>query len=142
MIAGDSYKKRYWPLAAWAVLFLAVLIGLSLLAESRTDGLMMTKLLLAATVLALDLLLFLIRRLETVYWISGGPDFETAKAAGSERRRLYARRHLKRFLIVTVPLLVYLTFSALCRWPVWPDLGLTFAGLVGAAVSTLGIRFE
>ena len=142
MKTGDSFKKRYWPLVLWSLLLVPVMLGVCLLFQGRAEEEALLRPMLAVTILAVDFLLFLVWKLEAVYWFSGGPDFEAAKAAGSEKRKEYAWQHLKRFLIVTAVLLVWLTFSAFGRWPVLADILVFVIAVSGAAISTVRIRFD
>lgn len=90
-----EYKKTYWPLVAWCVALVPAMLGVSLPAErAGLDERGMVALMMGVVVLMMILLMWIILRGEYVYWINGGPSFEEAKAAGSEARRDFARKHL------------------------------------------------
>lgn len=90
-----EYQKTYWPLIVWALALLPLMLGTALLAEhAGLDSRAMTALMMAVVVIMLIGLMWIILKGGYVYWINGGPSFEEAKAAGSEARREYARKHL------------------------------------------------
>lgn len=142
MKTSSGYRKRYWPFIIMVVWLIAGLGGFCVWAERGANGVLLTKRLLAAVILWLDGLLALIWKLEAVYWFSGGPNFEAAKAAGSACRRRYAAQHLKQFLLATLPMLGYLALSAYWNWTIWLDLALVCVGTIAAAISTLSISFK
>lgn len=141
MRIGEDYRRRYWPFVLWVLLLPAGIGLIAYWAEPLLPEDDLGKLALAFVTLALDLLMFLIWRLETVYWFNNGPDFEAARDGGSQRRRRYAWLHLKRFLMVTAPVLLYLALSAALGWPLWLDALLFCIAVVAAAVSTVHIHF-
>lgn len=47
--------------------------------------------------IGLYILMLIIYKGEYVCWINGGPSYEEAKLAGSEKRKEYARAHLDKF---------------------------------------------
>lgn len=95
-----EYQKTYWPFAAWLVALAPVMGGAALIAErAGLDGRGMTASSMAALLAMMALLFGILWKDEYVYWISGGPSFEQARAAGSAVRRAYARRHLNRILL-------------------------------------------
>ncbi len=93
-------------------------------------------------VLALDGLMGMIYAGEYVYWINGGPSFEEAKAAGSEKRKAYAAAHLSVFLKMTLVCCVYIVISSFFRLPMLIDVVVIASAIVAAAIKTMPIRFN
>ncbi|MBQ9952467.1 MAG: hypothetical protein IJO98_10100 [Clostridia bacterium] len=94
-----EYQKNYWPLIVWALALLPAMLGAAALAErAGLDSRAMTALMMAVVVIMLIGLMWIILKGGYVYWINGGPSFEEAKAAGSEARREYARKHFDAML--------------------------------------------
>ena len=93
-------------------------------------------------VMAIDGLMVMIYAGEYVYWINGGPSFEEAKAAGSEKRKAYAAAHLSVFLKMTLVCCVYLVISSFLRLPMGIDIVVISSAVVVAAIKTMSIRFN
>lgn len=94
-----EYRRTYWPFAVWLIALVPALGGAALIAErAGLDGRGMTASAMAALLAMMALLFGMVWKGEYVYWISGGPSFEQARAAGSAVRRAYALRHLDRIL--------------------------------------------
>ena len=84
-----AYRKRYWPLALWCIALVPVMmLGFYGAQWLGLDELASTAVMMLSMNLALDGLFVLIWAGEYVYWINGGPDYEGAKAAAREARRL------------------------------------------------------
>ena len=79
----------------WCFALVPVMLGAIPLAVwlNLNDGAMVA-LMMAAVIVMLQALFWIIWKGEYVYWINGGPSFEEAQAAGSEARREYAWKHL------------------------------------------------
>ena len=91
-----EYKKTYWPLIAWCLAMVPAMLAVMPASELFGMGQRETMALMMAIIVLMLLLLFwMVWKGEYVYWINGGPSFEEAKAAGSEVRREYARKHLE-----------------------------------------------
>lgn len=136
------YEKRYWPLVIWFAVFVAGMIGSAELADRSGLGRRgMTAVSMTALILLLAALFVMIWKGEYVYWINGGPDFDQAKAAGSERRRAYAWLHLRAMLLGGLAALVVLAAEYCCGAN---DLAMILsvgACVVAAAVSTTRIHW-
>ena len=136
------YEKRYWPLVIWFAVFVAGMIGSAELADRSGLGRRgMTAVSMTALILLLAALFVMIWKGEYVYWINGGPDFDQAKAAGSERRRAYAWLHLRALLLGGLAALVVLAAEYCCGAN---DLAMILsvgACVVAAAVSTTRIHW-
>lgn len=110
-----AYEKRYWPLVLWLIALVAGMIGSAELADrAGLSGRGMTAVSMTALILLLAALFVLIWKGEYVYWINGGPDYDQAKAAGSDHRRAYAWQHLRAMLLGGLAALVILAAEYCC----------------------------
>ncbi len=150
MIDQRSYKKTYKPLFLWLLVFIAVSTFLPTFINRMFEQLFQitwgegaeVRLILMFMVIALDGLMWMIYAGEYVYWINGGPSFEQAKAAGSEKRKAYAAAHLSVFLKMTLVCFVYLVISLFFRLPMGIDIVVISSAVVVAAIKTMPIRFN
>lgn len=146
----QSYHKTYKPLVLWMILFLAATSLLPMAINHILQALFQTswgvggevRIVLILMMIAIDGLMALIYVGEYVYWINGGPSFEEAKAAGSEKRKAYAGAHLRVFLKMTLIGGVYLLSSSFFRLPLGIDIVVIASALVAAAIKTMPIRFD
>lgn len=137
-----KYQKSYRGLLIWFVVFLLGSCGLCfILSKCITDSTIVNRVILFAIFIFLDALMFIIYKTESVYWINGGPDFETAKQASSERRKTYARKHLRIFLAATGIFTIYLVISTVCHLSSWLDILAFCITLIAAAFRTIPIQF-
>lgn len=138
-----EYRKNYRPLVLWSLALLPVMIGVATLAEKGgTDERGMIAVMMITVMLMLILLMWMIWKGEYVYWISGGPSFEEAKAADREVRREFAWRHFTAMLrgeLATTALL--LIEYALGAHEIVMALSVG-AGIVASAISMIGIKWE
>lgn len=150
MMDQQEYKKTYKPLILWMILFIAGSTFIPVFINRTLDQLFQitwgegaeVRMVLMFTVIAIDGLMVMIYAGEYVYWINGGPSFEEAKAAGSEKRKAYAAAHLSVFLKMTLVCCVYLLISSFLRLPMGIDIVLISSAIVVAAVKTIPIRFD
>ena len=85
------------------------------------------------------ILMFMIYKTEKVFWING-VSYEDAVEAGSERRRAYAMRYLKRFGIFAAGIFLYSFIAQMLQIPYGIDIAIGFVGIVACAFSTM--RFK
>lgn len=137
----DTYKKTYRGLIIWIAALFSTIVLVPLLSRVITDGDVLTKLFLMIVLAMLDILMFVIYRGEYVYWINGGPDYETAQKAPPEQRKRYAFRHLKVFLIASIIAAVYMAFSFALHIAVGFDIAVFAVTVIAAAFSTMRIKF-
>lgn len=128
-----SYKGFVWFMAG----FIAALTAVCFF-PTEDEGLL-TRLICNLSTCGVALLAWIVYRTENVYWYNG-TEYDEAVAAGSERRKLFARRHLDRFAACAAGCLLYSLAAQALGWPWWIDMVLCFGALVGAAVSTIGIK--
>lgn len=150
MIDQQSYKKTYKPLILWMILFIAACTLIPTVINQILQELFQinwgagaeVRVILMFMVIAIDGLMWMIYAGEYVYWINGGPSFEEAKAAGSEKRKAYAGAHLRVFLKMTLVCCVYIVISSFFRLPMLIDIALIASAIVAAAIKTMPIRFN
>lgn len=150
MMDQRSYKKTYKPLILWLLVFIAGSTFMPAFINRALDELFQitwgegaeVRLIMMFMVIALDGLMWMIYAREYVYWINGGPSFEEAKAASSEKRKAYAAAHLSVFLKMTLFCCVYLIISSLFRLPMGIDIVLISSAVVVAAIKTMTICFD
>ncbi len=146
----QSYHKTYKPLVLWMIVFLVASTLLPMAIDRILQELFQTtwgagaevRMILMFMVIAIDGLLAMIYAGEYVYWINGGPSFEEAKAAGSEKRKAYAGAHLRVFLRMTLICVVYIGISSFFRLPMGIDVVVIASAVVIAAIKTMPIRFD
>ena len=137
-----DYKKIYWPLIAWALALLPVMLGAAAIAERAGLGDRgMVAAMMVVVMLMLLLLMWMIWKGEYVYWFSGGPSFEEAKAACSKVRREYAWRHLAAMLKGCAAALALLAAGYFLGAHEVVMVLLTAVCIVASAVSTVKIRW-
>ena len=132
-----EYKKSYKGFWIWLILFFAITLAIGSLPIE--DVSLLLRLLLNETAWAVVALTAMVCAGDKAYWYNG-VSFEEARDAGPERRRKYARRHLKRFVVFAATLLVFSGIAQATGISMWADLAVFLAGMIGVAVSTVSIR--
>ena len=137
-----EYRKTYLPLIAWCLALVPVMLGAVWFAEwlNCNDGIMIA-MMMAAVIVMLLALFWMICKGEHVYWINGGPSFEEARDAGSEARREYARKHLRAMFKGCVIALVLLAAECCIGANEMIMVLSTGVCVVWAAVSTISIKW-
>lgn len=134
----DVYEKSYKELVLFLSGMLVALLGLGIAFAiwKPEHGARLT---INLCTLFVALLMFVIWRTEKIYWING-VDFERAKEAGSERRKAFALRYLKRFAWFSLfGMLVSVSFALLGLHQMI-DFSLISVGIVVIAFSTVSIK--
>lgn len=136
-----DYKKTYKAFIAWLIGFPIILIFITkMLGDLSIKVSVLVTLIL--TVISLYALMLIIYKGEYVYWINGGPNFEEAKEAGSEKRKEYAKAHLDVFSKITLISLVYGAISLFLKLSMWLDIVVITMIVVIATFSTITIGFD
>ena len=130
-------KKSYKGLVLWMIGFVAALFAISFL-PVEDEGLIV-RLIMVMTSLGVALLAYIVYRTEYVYWYNG-TEYEEAAAAGSERRRAFAKKHLDRFAACAAACLLYSSAAHALGWPFWIDIVLYCVALIAAAISTMKFK--
>lgn len=138
---NKKYKKTYKPLIAWLigypVIAIIIIERLSILSTKVS-----TLVSLIIMVISLYILMFIIYKGEYVYWINGGPNYEEAKSAGSEKRKEYAKAHLNIFLKMMLISFLYGIISLFFNFSIWMDILLISLLIIIIAFSTILIKFN
>ena len=128
-----SYKGFVWFMLIYvAAMFLIAFLPL------EDEGLLI-RLIMAETTLGVAVLAYIVYRTEHVYWYNG-TESEEAVAAGSERRKAFAKKHLDRFAACAAACLLYSSAAQAMGWPFWIDIVLCCVALIAAAISTVKIK--
>ena len=130
-------KKSYTGFILWMVGFVAALLAICFLPVEDEQVLMRLILLLMAW--SVTGMAFIIWKNESVYWYNG-TTFEEAEAAGSERRKVFAWKHLKIFGVYALTASVLSALMQLLGWSAWIDFTLATLGLVVAACMTIPLK--
>ena len=131
------YKKSYTGFILWMVGFVAALLAICFIPVEDEQVLMRLIMLLMAW--SVTGMAFIIWKTESVYWYNG-TTFEEAEAAGSERRKAFAWKHLKIFGVYALAASVLSALMQLLGWSAWIDFTLATLGLVVAACMTMPIK--
>ena len=130
-------KKSYKGFVYWLIGFLVAVFGCAFLPFS--DECLMTRIVLNITDLSIVILAFIIYKTGYIYWYNG-VGYEEAVKAGSERRKIYALEHFRRFGMFGGGYFVFSVIAHGCGWNIWWDVLIMTVGLIVAAVSTIGIK--
>ena len=131
------YKKSYTGFILWMVGYVAALLAICFIPVEDEQVLMRLILLLMAW--SVTGMAFIIWKTESVYWYNG-TTFEEAEAAGSERRKAFAWKHLKIFGVYALAASVLSALMQLLGWSAWIDFTLATLGLVVAACMTIPLK--
>ena len=131
------YRKSYKGFVLGLFAYLALLLGIAFIPAVTAETAL--RLIMLLTVWYLAALSFQVWRTEQVYWYNG-TTFEDAEAAGSQRRKEFAWRHLRIFgrfaLIHTAVALAML----LLGWSAWIDFTVGTVGTCVACFMTMPIK--
>ena len=131
------YKKSYTGFILWMVGFVAALLAICFLPVE--DEQVLKRLILLLMAWSVTGMAFIIWKTESVYWYNG-TTFEEAEAAGSERRKAFAWKHLKIFGVYALAASVLSALMQLLGWSAWIDFTLATLGLVVAACMTIPLK--
>ena len=130
-------KKSYTGFVIWLIGFCAMMTLLAFLPTEDVG--LIVRLLNNIMRIGIVILMFMIYKTEKVFWING-VSYEDAVEAGSERRRTYAMRYLKRFGIFAAGIFLYSFIAQMLHIPYGIDIAIGFVGIVACAFSTM--RFK
>lgn len=125
----------------WFASFVPVSIFLGFGWDKLGNEQILSKIVIIIAMTFVDVLFTIIYKGEYVYWITYGPDFETARNAVSERRKAYAWKYLRIFLAASVILVLYLFGSTLFDLSASLDIIVFLVVIIAAALSTVPIKF-
>ncbi|NCC07376.1 MAG: hypothetical protein EOM30_04880 [Clostridia bacterium] len=121
-----EYKNTRLPLLALgvvsAVFYVLILWLFYGLGYFRSNNFLTTKLLCFFFSIDTIAEYILIYKTEYIYWIPGGPTYETARDAGSAERKKFAAKFLKRTCIIFGLCVLYMVVSTAFNFSVWLDI--------------------
>ena len=133
-------KKSYWQLAVFTLAFMLVpIVGFGIFGDAIPEA-YATKLALSYFFLAIAILMAYMTRTGRAYWINGGPSYEETVAEPA-RAYIFLVRHLVRFGIAALLFCVLMIPAMFLKTAWYIDVPLFVVLLVGAAISTIRIRF-
>lgn len=130
-------NKSYKGFIIWMIAFAAGMVGLSLLPIE--DEHLTARICHVACAAGIEVLAFMIYKTEKIFWYNG-VSYQEAVEAGSDRRRAYALKYVKRFGILTVGILVFSFLAQLLRLNVGIDSAVMVIGIVICALSTVRLK--
>ncbi|MGN0754804.1 MAG: hypothetical protein ACI4ME_10115 [Aristaeellaceae bacterium] len=130
-------KKSYTGFMLWLIGFAAAMLCVSLIPTA--DWQLMMRLIILLMGWGIAMLAFIIWRTERVYWYNG-VSYEEAEAAGAERRRAYAWRHLKVFGVYALGISVFVWVMQMLGASAWIDFTVGTIGLIVAGCCTMPIK--
>ena len=130
-------KKSYKGFLLWMLVFVVTMFVCAFLPIE--SGAILTRIVMNVCVLNLVLLAFIIYKTEYVYWYNG-TEYKQAVEAGSERRKEFAKKHLKRFGMFALLYLVYSVVAQLVQIPYGVDIAVATIGMVVVAISTIKFK--
>ncbi|MCI5951183.1 MAG: hypothetical protein MRZ63_02565 [Anaerostipes sp.] len=131
-----EYRKTYQGFILWMIGFIIASIGAAFL-PFKED--LLIRITLNICTIGAAILTYIIYKTEYIYWYNG-TSYEEAKNAGSERRKQFAWRHLKRFGLFAIAFFLFSVFAQVCRLSFWIDFWILCLGILATAIST--IRFQ
>ena len=132
-----TLKKSYKGFILWMIGFLAATFAVAFIPSE--DEMLPMRLIMLVMAWGMADLSWLIWRTESVYWYNG-TSYEDAVAAGSERRKEFARRHLLIFLRFALLMTAVSILMTLLCWSAWIDFAVGAVGLVVTAIRTVRIK--
>jgi hypothetical protein len=133
-------KKSYWQLAVFTLIFVLVPIILVGIFGDALPEAYATKLTLAYFFLCIAGLMAYMTRTGRAYWINGGPSYEQTVAEPA-RAYLFLVRHLIPFGIAAILFCIAMIPCLLLKTAWYIDVPLFVILLIGAALSTVRVRF-
>ena len=141
LVKENEYVKTYKPLAGWFVSFVVFALFFGFGWNSSGNAKILSKIFLIMTMALIDVLFTISYKGEYVYWITYGPDYETAKNSDSQRRKTYAWKYLRIFLIASIVLMIYLFGSMLFDLSASFDYIACIVIMIAAGLTTVPISF-
>lgn len=127
-------KPTYKGFIIWLVFFIASMIP-ALRLENRD---LAARLCFGICLIDLVILMLIIYWTERIYWFSG-ISFEQARQAGSQQRKNYALKILKRFVYLLGIYLLFAFIGHIWHFHILFDMGIVIVGLIATCFSTFHI---
>ena len=130
-------KKSYKGFVLWMIGFLAAIFAVAFIPAQ--DEMIPMRLIMLVMAWGVASMAFLIWKTESVYWYNG-TSYEDAVAAGSERRKEFAWKHLVVFLRFALMMTAVSVATGLLGWSAWIDFAFATVGLCVACCMTVPIK--
>ena len=89
--------------------------------------------------ISISILTYIIYKTQNIYWYNG-IDYNEALKISPEQRKLYALKHFKRFLTLSVIILMFSIIMHITSQNSWIDFVVGMLGLIITAISTIKIK--
>ena len=132
-----TLKKSYKGFVLWMIGFLAAIFAVAFIPSE--DEMLPMRLIMLVMAWGMASMAWLIWKTEAVYWYNG-ITYEDAVAAGPERRKEFARRHLVIFWRFALLMTAASILMAMLGWSAWIDFAFGTLGLVVACICTTPIK--
>ena len=130
-------KKSYKGFVLWMIGFIVLVMAVGFVPTE--DEMLPMRLIMLVMCWGVASMAFLIWKTEHVYWYNG-TSYEDAVAAGSERRKEFAWRHLLIFGRFALMMTAVSVMMALLGWSAWIDFAFGTVGLTVACICTTPIK--
>lgn len=134
----SDYKKSYKGFTLWLIGFCAASVLCIFLPEKIGTQILIAIIDNVITI-GCFVLAFMIYKNGAVYWYNS-TSYEDALAAGAERRKNFALKHMKRFEYFALFFLIYSIVSIWIGIPYGIDFTIAVVGIIAVAVSTINIK--
>ncbi len=134
-----EYKKSYSGLVLIIALYAVLMLGVVFI--PNISARFANILILNGTNLWIAFLSWVIYKTERIYWLTG-IDYNKALNVPSQSRKEYALKHFQRFGLFMAAFVVYSIISCVSGMSVMWDITIEMVGIIGVAVSTIGIKLE
>ena len=132
-----KYKKSYKGLIIWIILFFAIMVGIGFLPLSDSE--LYLRITTNVCTISISILTYIIYKTQNIYWYNG-IDYNEALKISPEQRKLYALKHFKRFLTLSVIILMFSIIMHITSQNSWIDFVVGMLGLIITAISTIKIK--
>ncbi len=136
-VRAVELKKSYKGFVLWMLGFLALVFAAAFVPSE--DEMLPMRLITLVMCWGVASMAFLIWKTEAVYWYNG-TSYEDAVAAGQERRKEFAWRHLVIFLRFALMMTAASCVTLLLGWSAWIDFAFGTVGLVVACFMTVSLK--
>lgn len=137
-------KKSYKLFVAWLISYISTLIlSVRIMDNIWTgeEGPYSAKVTGVVTLMMLCILFVVIYKTEKIYWING-ISYKEALKATSTQRKIFAKRHLERFLLATAVYVIYCSLSLIMVTNIVSDTCVLVFAILVAALSTIPIKLQ
>ena len=130
-------KKSYKGFIIWLIAMCVAIFGCVLIPTD--DAALVTRIVMNTSTISLAVLTWIVYKTENVYWYNG-ISYEEARKASSDRRKLYAWTHCRRFGMFALVYLLISVAAHMLQVSFWLDIVIGTVGLIVAALGTIKIK--